>query len=168
MTPFQALAKLASDEQWCWNLICTTCGHLHFKFAFKELATGKSPEDENWIIRRGQTKYPELGRIPRAYSSKEKEIILEKCKGTDLKYLSQECRFPDWLGYLGLILSHMRSDSPSYKELSSEWAGQLAEIVPADSAIHSKLKTISASDSLQLSLDDLESCEQALQYQAYR
>ena len=76
MNNFEELCKLASDENWCWNLFCTTCGHLHFKYAFSELAAGKSPKDQNWLIHRRHTRYTNLiGELPRNYSEKQKEQL---------------------------------------------------------------------------------------------
>jgi len=46
MNQFESLCKLASDETWCWDLSCTTCGHMHFQYAFLELIKGRSPTDE--------------------------------------------------------------------------------------------------------------------------
>ena len=41
MNAFEAMSKLASQEKWCWNLNCTTCGQLHFRFGLVELTRGK-------------------------------------------------------------------------------------------------------------------------------
>jgi hypothetical protein len=57
MNQFEELCKLASKENWCWNLVCTTCGHLHFKYSFLELASGKSPTDSNWLVHCRSTGY---------------------------------------------------------------------------------------------------------------
>jgi len=167
MNAFQALAKLASDEQWCWNLYCTTCGHTHFRYAFRELARGRHPEEENWVVHSKRTKYPQLGNFPRRYSPREKIQVLEQCKNTDLKFLKTECRFPDWLGYLGLVLHHMQSDSKAYQEVSCTWSAQLATIVPEQTAIHSKLTALSSGDNGFLSLNDLEDCEHAIETSRY-
>ena len=43
--PFLSLCRLASQENWCWKIICTTCGHMHFRYGFKELiGTGTTYE----------------------------------------------------------------------------------------------------------------------------
>ncbi|MGC4003045.1 MAG: hypothetical protein QM811_07885 [Pirellulales bacterium] len=48
---FEAICHIASIENWCWNLMCTTCGQKHFKYATKELAEGIHPEDPEWLTR---------------------------------------------------------------------------------------------------------------------
>ena len=60
---FECLCKLASDEDWCWNLQCTTCGHQIFRYAFRLMSRGIKIQDEarmtlgnvyrasGWIVR---------------------------------------------------------------------------------------------------------------------
>lgn len=169
MNPFEALALIASEERWCWNLYCTTCGHTHFKYAFRELAKGKSPHDDGWIIRKQKTRYRDaLGPLPKKYSPKEKERILEICSKASLSKISTECSFPDWLGYLGLVLHHMQPSSSAYKALSIAWAGQLLEMVTPESDIGSRLNLVAQRGDL-LSLNDLEAVEKHhIHYQAQR
>ena len=47
---FEAVCKLASDEGWCWDINCTTCGNMLFTYAFKQMSYGQSPEDDDWLI----------------------------------------------------------------------------------------------------------------------
>ena len=72
MNQFEALCKLASDENWCWNLFCSTCGHMHFRYSFAELAIGKSPESKGWIIHKARTdnlnQLVTLPRVKKAWS----------------------------------------------------------------------------------------------------
>lgn len=159
MNPFEALAILASEEQWCWKLRCTTCGHMHFRYAFRELARGKSPKDKDWIITKQKTRYQdELGPLPRRYLPREKERFLDVCSKASLTAISDVCSFPDWLGYLGLVLHHMRSSNPAYKALSINWAKQLLVKVVPGSNIGVKLQLIAEGEGL-LSLNDLEAVE---------
>ena len=51
MNKFEAVCKIASDEGWCWDLNCTTCGNMHFTNAFIEMVLGKSPQDDDWLTR---------------------------------------------------------------------------------------------------------------------
>lgn len=129
MNNFEELCKLASDENWCWNLFCTTCGHLHFKYAFSELAAGKSPIGQNWLIHRRHTSYMNLiGALPRNYTEKQKEQLHCICYEANISAIAAYCKFPDWLGYLGLILVHMNSQSKSFISLSCTWASQLSDL----------------------------------------
>lgn len=50
---FEVLCELAQSEQWCWNLMCTTCGHGVFRWALKALANGFDPATEEWPVHWG-------------------------------------------------------------------------------------------------------------------
>lgn len=157
---FEALCKLASKENWCWNLYCTTCGHLHFRYAFSELAAGKSPEDSNWLIHGGNTHYSHyLGPLPRSYSEDQKEKLLHICKEANIASIARNCKFPDWLGYLGLVLKHMYTSSYSYKAVSSKWASQLKNMASPNSHAQARLHEVIEQENELLNIGDLEICE---------
>ena len=99
MNQFNALSKLAPADRWCWNLHCTTSGHLHFRYAFLELASGKAINDGDWIVRRRNTSYTnQLRPLPRSYSESQKEKMLTICSDVNIQLIANECQFPDWLG----------------------------------------------------------------------
>jgi len=164
MNNFEELCKLASDENWCWDLVCTTCGHMHFRYAFVELASGKSPRDTNWFIHGRNTRYSEtLGGIPRSYSDEQKAKVNEICCSVNLSLLKTKCSFPDWLGYLGLVLEHMYSDTDSYRKVSESWSAQLAELIPKDTSLY-RLLSEKANGKGVLNIEDLEACEGVLNH----
>lgn len=159
MNRFEALCRLASEERWCWNLCCTTCGHMHFRYGFVELAKEKSPLDKGWLVHSRRTKYTEvLGPLPRHYTEDEKETVLRICSESNISSIAQNCKYPDWLGYLGLVLEHMNTDSETFKLLSSRWASCLSNFVIQDSIIHDRLIQLSRKKGL-LNIRDLEKCE---------
>jgi len=161
---FNALCKLASAENWCWNLRCTTCGHMHFRYGFLELASGKSVNDSDWIVRRRKTSYAkQLGTLPKKYSESQKESVLAICTEADIPLIASECKFPDWLGHLGLVLAHMQSESDEFKLLSSKWAAQLQGLISPKSNIWHQLKTIVNQEKL-LSLNDLANIESEIMH----
>ena len=164
MNQFEALCQLASEENWCWNLHCTTCGYLHFRYAFSELANGKSPEDKDWLIHTNKTQYHRLiGPLSRQYSESQKDKFLNICLDADLHTIAKTCKFPDWLGYLGLVLVHMLTNAQTYKSVSSKWASQLKELVLEHSQIHSRLSDIADNENILLNIKDLEGCERYMQ-----
>lgn len=164
MNQFEELCKLASYENWCWNLFCTTCGHMHFRYAFKELADGKSPADPTWLIHGHNTRYSKLlGPIPRNYTKDQKEKVINICCNSDISSIAKTCKFPDWLGYLGLILEHMRTESESYKKLSRNWASQLSRLVPNDSTVRVRLIEMAEGNGV-LNIRDLELCEISIKH----
>ena len=159
--PFEALCVLASSQTWCWRMPCTTCGQMHFHYAFYELVSGRSPTDDDWPVQGSLKGYsrPERSLMPPNYSDEEKDQILTICSEASIGHISSECKFPDWLGYLGLILLHMRQDSERYKQLSSTWASQLAELFDPSASTYSKLKLISHGNHGVLSWALLAECE---------
>lgn len=160
MNPFEQLCILASDEKWCWKLGCTTCGHLHFRYSFAELATGKSPADKDWLIHRRRTTYKkQLGPLPKHYSDDQEVRVLEICSQADISRIAERCKFPDWLGYLGLILEHMKCSHDSYQAVSSQWAQQLRDLSPPNSLIYARLDEIAANVNEFLTIEDLERFE---------
>ena len=157
---FEDLCILASNENWCWNIYCTTCGHLHFRYSFLELANGKSPTDADWLIHSKTTDYTQtLGSIPRHFKPNQKRKVIEISKNANLSHIANECRFPDWLGYLGLVLHHLGGNSEDDRHLSLSWASQLKNLVRASSRSFIILESICSTNSRFLSLRDLENCE---------
>ena len=160
MNPYEQLCKLASRENWCWKLNCTTCGHVHFRYSFAELAAGKIPADKEWLIHRRRTNYmEELGRWPGEYSDEQKVSVLEICAKADISLIADRCKFPNWLGYLGLVLEHMNCDHTAYQTVSTQWAKQLRDLSPAHSQIYYHLDNIVTSEHATLTIKDLQQFE---------
>lgn len=153
---FEQLCILASKENWCWNIYCTTCGHLHFRYSFLELAHGKSPADADWLIHSNDTKYPLP--FPRTFTDTQSLLVISICKEADLSLIADKCKSPDWLGYLGLVLHHFGA-ADHKRLLCLSWASQLKALVPSISPSHANLEAVSSSSTRQLSLRDLEMIE---------
>ncbi|APD85603.1 hypothetical protein BM527_05595 [Alteromonas sp. Mex14] len=159
MNAFEAMSVLASQEKWCWNLNCTTCGQLHFRFGLVELTQEKHPFDHNWVVKRAQTNYSvKIGQFPYTFTSEQQRKIVDICITADLVKISKNCVFPDWLGYLGLVLTFTKSDPLLYKKLCTVWSSQLARMVRTDSLIYKKLNDAALGVSV-LDIKDLEHCE---------
>jgi hypothetical protein len=168
MNPFEQLCTLASKENWCWNINCTTCGHVHFRYAFAELAAGKRPSDREWLIHRLRTNYmEELGRWPTEYSEEQKLSVLKICAEADISLMSDRCKYPNWLGYLGLVLEHMNCDHDSYQTVSTVWAEQLRDLLPANSQIYFHFEDIVTDPHTLLTIKDLERFESSRRPNVY-
>ncbi|MBW1869935.1 MAG: hypothetical protein JRI73_11790 [Deltaproteobacteria bacterium] len=159
MNPFESLCKLVSDKNWSWKLVCTTCGTEDLRYALMELATGKSPEDGDWLSGYSTKSPDQGGSPPRRYTENQKEKILSNCLKANIFAIAEACRFPDWLGSLGLVLEDMFTYSETYRLVSSSWALQLGELVSAESKIHTRLQEVVENDDLLLNAKDLEACE---------
>lgn len=105
---FQALVELAHQEQWCWNLSCTTCGHMHYRYALLELAKGLHPFDPTWAIHPPQPPPPELGALPRKaqFTKPLQQRILELAAQADLEGLFERCGTTFTLGSIGVVLNY--------------------------------------------------------------
>lgn len=138
---FECLCKLASDESWCWQLRCTTCGHGSFRYAFELMSKGVKVQSEvrmifngiyrssGWVVRARNDRFDnQLGVLPMRWHTAAKDKIVKICAKANLEVIDNNCKYPDWRGYLGLVAAHMNSNSDAYKELSINWAKQLLKM----------------------------------------
>ena len=137
--PFLALCKLASDESWCWNLVCTTCGHMHFRYAFTELAAGKHPDKEGWLVNRNTSITKLVVQTVKNFSEHDQKILSHLVLNVPIKDIKKVSKAPDWLGYLGLVLTHCSNQNP---QLSKSWAPQFLEILHPYSSAYSIMAEI--------------------------
>jgi|SaaInlStandDraft_4_1057021.scaffolds.fasta_scaffold01863_7 hypothetical protein len=113
--PLGLLCELAVQEEWCEELYCGTCGHTHFRYGLLEIAHGKSPADDDWIVNNKITDYHDLiGEFPKTFSIEDKISILEICLETNIK----EPKIP--FDYLGLVLHHIAVKRVNPKVLRSQ------------------------------------------------
>jgi hypothetical protein len=141
--PYEALCELASHERWCWNIICTTCGHMLFRYALRQLAAGVHPNDARWlmhsdhpVLSRGSP-LRELGGVPplSAWPLDEQRQLVQILASADIAAIRAQCKFPDWLGYLGLALCYTEDAERENHVLTQAWAPQLSRLVrPASAA----------------------------------
>ncbi len=136
---------------------------MHFRYAFVELATGRSPVDPDWQIHAQNTDFRSLGESPSRFNTEQIQAIQKVCVDADLLAIAENCRFPDWLGYLGLILNHTSGSGSDYQQLSVKWSAQLVKMVISGTPIYQKLSNI-ANGLGELVITDLEAVEQNIDY----
>jgi hypothetical protein len=156
--PFLALCKLASKESWCWNLTCTTCGNMHFRYAFKELAKGKHPDKFGWIVNNRMPVSGFVVKVAKSFSEKDQETLSRLVLDVSIEDIKKASKAPDWLGYLGLVLVHCSNSKP---QLSKSWAPQFLEILPPYSSSYNMMEEIQRGVRL-FHIGDLEKIETAL------
>lgn len=136
---FESLSRLAASERWCWNVGCTTCGHMHFRWAFKSIAKGFHPERPDWPIHSGSeasARFAELNEYSTpAYEwpLSEQRSIQRAARGCILANLADELPFPDWLGYVGLLLHYTADAERLNRVITRDYAPQLVELVASGS-----------------------------------
>lgn len=128
---FTSLCALASREQWCWNIFCWTCGHMHFRYGFYELSEGRHPEETGWRTKGQPNRFTEslgdLQTITEAIQHSERlhHILSE----ASLEKIAALCRFPDYLCYLGLGLYYTHQLEQQHRLLTPLWGEQLLDMV---------------------------------------
>ena len=164
---FLALCDVASKQNWCWKIACGTCGHSGFRAAFSKIIRGEHPDDDNfWENGKSDhdlylqiNKYNDfkMGRARMQAQKKLQDVVM----GAKITDLMQVASFPDWLGYLGLVLFHTSDEEKENGQLTKAWIPQFLGLLPADSPASVKLKEILLKNG-RLESKDLEMMEFAL------
>lgn len=149
--PFDLVCILASEESWCSRIHCTTCRCCHFRYAFYDLAKGKSPEDKDWVVHADHslgsswldwqnTHEHQMG----GYTEEEKEVVMNICADADIDFINANCN-KQWPSYFHLMLhfmlsyvsdpNHVRRPSDTCRLAATRWVEQLKELVPQDDGI---------------------------------
>jgi hypothetical protein len=161
---FLALCVLASREDWCWSIHCGTCGHWHFRLGLVELVRGKHPADRDWVVKVANREvfdaFADVGNplLTKAEQAELSRIVSE----TRIRDLARHCRFPDWLGYLGLALRYTSDWEDEARVLTSTLAPQFLEMVPEGSSAWSRFREMEKDGSQRLDRGDLELVEWAM------
>ncbi|MEY4705952.1 MAG: hypothetical protein RL042_2157 [Nitrospirota bacterium] len=144
---FESLSLLAAREQWCWNLVCTTCGHMVFRWGLTALAKGVHPDDPEWLVHWGpEQTSTRLARVhgpmppPSGWPESEQRAVQEAVRGCRLELLAGESRFPDWLGHLGVLLRYTEDAERDNLLLTRELVPQLAGFVESGSSADTMLR----------------------------
>lgn len=163
---FEALCSLASRESWCWNLACTTCGCMHFRYGLMEMSRGGHPGRKNWVTRKNANSRrisERLGALPRIPFEREiQKQIISIASTAKLDVISANARFPDWLGYLGVVLDYCRTDEAEGQLLTRSWVPQLCDLLPAGSSVRQRLLAYPETGRVLL-VGDLELIERELE-----
>ena len=159
---FVALATIAARERWCWKLVCTTCGHMLFRYGLLQLTNGIHPDSSQWTLRtHSDLQRNRLGPLPNGYSRAQQGVLAGIVSQADLRHLRECCQFPDWLGYLGLVLAYTEDVERETGVLTASLVPQLAALVsPAEKA---RIKE-RFSGGRRLVWNDLELLEQSIVY----
>lgn len=154
MNKFGLLCTQASKFNWCWDINCTTCGCYDFKAGFYAIAHDK-PIDE-----------ASINKIKKdcdlVFNDESIQSIVEIASKADLFEINKSCKFPDWLGYIGLLY-HLFSGFGRYaimRELTKSYCPQFIKMVKEDSRAHKILNEIIKSNyKIDFSIDMLEEIE---------
>lgn len=157
---FVALCEYASQNNWCWNLFCTTCGHGPFSIALSKIARGLHPDSDSfWMNGRGKqpdlnesTEYGDFWRNsnPSIDSQKKLASVVADAKLADIQAVA---KFPDWLGYIGLVINHCPSRD-ARKIISDSFLPQIIVLLNENSDLRKYFQDKKSEDGI-LSINDL-------------
>lgn len=157
---FEALCALAAQEKWCWKLGCTTCGCMFFRHGLRELAAGRHPADEAWVTHDGvDGRARPAGELPPfPLAMDDQRAVVDVARTARLRTIASIAAFPDWLGYLGVILAFCRDSESESRALARSWLPQFVELLPDGSMLRNEFRERVVRDD-GLSLGDLERVE---------
>ena len=134
--PFIAVSEIASKNRWCWKLTCTTCGATELRSSLQKIAQGFHPDDmewkSNWLIKDFARNYRRT--FPEDIQRKLNDIISD----VDIKELNSVASFPDWLGYLGIVID----SCPDKFLFKKSILQQFVDILDKKSPAYKKFKEI--------------------------
>ena len=116
LNSFQAICDIATEEQWCWNLGCGTCGHMNFVKSLLLLIDEKEP-------------YPLHGKDCKELLFSRADKLQEKVKDTNIDYFAKNYKSPRFLAYLGLCLHYTRTYEIMNRKLTKLWVPQIIRII---------------------------------------
>lgn len=157
--PFVALCDYASRNNWCWKLFCTTCAHGAFSISFSKIVHGKHPDDnafwpygmENHSPLKEADEYGDFWRVDASTEMQMKlSSIVAGAKAADIQAVA---KFPDWLGYIGLVINHC-PNRDSRKMISDAFLPQFIEMLKGNKEICEYLQEKQSKQEL-LSVNDL-------------
>ena len=117
---FTQLCLLADKEEWCWNICCGTCGHQNFVKSLLLLIDVKALYHPFYVSDMRDILFSRAGEVQ------------EKVKDVSIKFLSEECQFPSFLGYLGLALYYSANAEKENRILTTTWIPQLIPLMVPD------------------------------------
>ena len=164
---FEKVCIIASKNNWCWKLFCTTCGCRDIRGAFYSIGINQNIPTNLRRISQINNSY----RVNTEFSDTELNIFLQSVITSNLFNISKNCKFPDWLGYIGLVL-HLYGGWNRYYEIARTMGKtplidvakalcpQLIQMVHKDSNAFIILNNIIESDyMIELKVSDLEQIE---------
>lgn len=163
--PFVALCEIASQNNWCWKMYCTTCGHGAFKVSFSKIARGQHPDDnsfwpygkDNHAPLKEMNDYGDFFRNTSEDSQLKLVSVVAEAKLSDIQAVA---KFPDWLGYIGLVMTHCSSRS-AFKILSDAFLPQFIVLLKNDEGTCKYLKEKQSEQEL-LNINDLSKIEASI------
>ncbi len=141
---------------------------MHFRYGLYELSKGRHPEETAWRTKRHPPNrftglLGDLQTITEAIQ--HSECLHQILSEASLQEIATQCRFPDYLGYLGLGLYYTDQLEQQHRLLTPVWVLQLSEMVEEGTSKAALLRQKSIPDKLAdvpLIWSDLDGMEHAI------
>lgn len=132
---------------------------MAFRYALLQIAAGVQPNDTKWIDPTGRDvqSLGDMKSVTRAIS--ESDELLSILAETDLSDVAKRCKFPDFLGYLGVALFFTSPTEFQHGKLTEKWTPQLLRMVIRGGQGEEILQRRIAGGLTPLSWQDLEAVE---------
>lgn len=140
---WEAVCVIASEQQWCWNLTCTTCGASLWRYALAEVGAGRHPSDPNWATSNDHRNLPNPNELRKAGSP---NYMVDVLSAANLDAIAQRGPHPDWLGYLGVALRNTSRSAALSRVLTVSWGSQLLKLLSPESAERPYLQKLTSDD----------------------
>ncbi|MHC4855862.1 MAG: hypothetical protein ACYS72_05605 [Planctomycetota bacterium] len=144
---FVALCDLASENRWCWKIHCTTCASSDLRISFQLLLKGHHPDhSSNWnnminsILKDHSFNLREIVHIS---NMDRQTMLLNIVSQASIKEIREVALFPDWLGYIGLVMFACEETEFRKQILANSISPQfISELkhTPVASSLRSKLE----------------------------
>lgn len=132
---------------------------MAFRYAFFQIGNGVEPDSSEWIdpSSRAVGKLGDYKTISREMS--ESQNLLKVLSEADLGAIAKSCKFPDFLGYLGVALFSTSALEFQSRVLTQSWTPQLLALVRPNGQAEEVLEQRLAGGLTPLSWQDLEAVE---------
>ena len=167
---FERISIIASKNNWCWKLHCTTCGCRDIRGAFYCIGLGLYIPNNLKRISQIKNDFTLNQKFPNEILNNFLESVID----ADLFEINNKCKFPDWLGYIGLIFYlfdnwdeydeiERQMGKISLRDVAKSFCPQFIKMVSKKSNAFTILNDIINSNYLiKLQVSDLEKIELGL------
>ncbi|MBL8025264.1 MAG: hypothetical protein JNL74_02575 [Fibrobacteres bacterium] len=136
----------ASEKDACWKIGCTTCGGTQLRSALLRLVIDRNERNRQTYL---------------GLNENEMRSLLLLLKDVSIETIRRTCKYPDWLGYLGVALFMTKAVEQKERIVSESLINKLLDEIHENSPTREYFLDILQSKSV-LIWQDLEKLEYEL------
>jgi len=160
---FIALCQLLSEEgNQCYKLSCGKCRVSQYISSFKKIIAGLHPDNKKEWGDTVEYHYKEkIGPWGKELNIDEQKILSRVVSSAKLEEINKVAKFPNWLGYLGWVLTRCERYEKKTRELTKSLIPQFLTLIDCQSQIYEELIKVLDSNYI-LNIHHLELIEKNL------